>query len=560
MWTPSVEKELAPTLIAAAVPLWPKIVGPTSSPPFDSSYSVSNHRRPVLEQNQLDARFRRRAGFRIAGVAEAAVDHQHHFFGFAFGFGRFSVLPGDERRRFAVDVAAIVDRDDFRFAGDFGFFGVDFAEQVGVEVGFDAVPRFRPADRKPQRHAHFDRDPEGVVFAGARVEVEAVASGDADRDRAERGVFGVAEFRRFPGADAGFFGGTEVVVAGRGEVGDSGCGHFRHRRRHRPVLEHRLFEVGDVVDDHVGPGAAGGDRSRQAFDVLGEGEFAVEGGGEGEIRVGSNVVDDLQHRTTLVVASGGAVFEHVDRHLLAAAVVFGAGQVVALDIFGGVGRDRRFAALDRGRDVVGVGEDADRLARAAGAERFAYPDVARLGDDPELVDALAEHGAAFADRGLADRRFGGVDDRRADRFNTGDAGKRGEGVEVGGADEGVDALVDAAGGGDRRPGFAERRQSRDGTAFEFEFDRDLRAVALQAAGAAGRETQRFGLGFERLRANRRARQFGEFGSEDVAALGTGCSRPGEATDEKKCEQRDRTGIWPRLPHSGHTYRRPDRST
>ena len=43
-----------------------------------------------------------------------------------------------------------------------------FVEQVGVEVGFDAEPRFRPLDVDDQRFFGFDGDPEGVVFGRLR--------------------------------------------------------------------------------------------------------------------------------------------------------------------------------------------------------------------------------------------------------------------------------------------------------------------------------------------------------------------------------------------------------
>jgi hypothetical protein len=92
----------------------------------------------------------------------------------------------------------------------------------------------------------------------------------------------------------------EVVVAGRGQVGNAFRGDFVDRRGHRAVLEERLFKPGDVVDDHVGARAPRGDRAGEAFDVLGEGFFAFEGGGEGEVCVRREVVEDLQHRPPLV--------------------------------------------------------------------------------------------------------------------------------------------------------------------------------------------------------------------------------------------------------------------
>ena len=74
----------------------------------------------------------------------------------------------------------------------------------------------------------------------------------------------VAVGGRFPGGDVVAFGVDEVVVAGGGEVGDAGAGHFFDRGADRPVLEERLFEVGDVVDEDFGFGAARLRRARRA--------------------------------------------------------------------------------------------------------------------------------------------------------------------------------------------------------------------------------------------------------------------------------------------------------
>ena len=86
----------------------------------------------------------------------------------------------------------------------------------------------------------------------------------------------------------------QVVVAGGREVGVSFGDHFVDRVGDRAVLEERLFEVGDVVDQDPRPGR------RQRPDVFGERRFAEEGGREIDPRPGRQVVDDLRHAPALV--------------------------------------------------------------------------------------------------------------------------------------------------------------------------------------------------------------------------------------------------------------------
>ncbi len=107
--------------------------------------------------------------------------------------------------------------------------------------------------------------------------VESSQPGDARRT-----ATGVAISRRFPGGD--FVSGRieDVFVARGGEIGHPLRGDFVHRGGDRAVLEERLFEPADIVDDHLRPGPPFGDGARQPFDVLGERFFAFEGGGEGE--------------------------------------------------------------------------------------------------------------------------------------------------------------------------------------------------------------------------------------------------------------------------------------
>ena len=88
-----------------------------------------------------------------------------------------------------------------------------------------------------------------------------------------------------------------AFIAGRRDVGDAFRFHGLNRLRHHAVLEERLVEIADVVDDHLGAG--GGERENAVGKVL----LAVEGGIEGEAGAGGDVVDDLHHRAALVGAA-----------------------------------------------------------------------------------------------------------------------------------------------------------------------------------------------------------------------------------------------------------------
>ena len=99
-----------------------------------------------------------------------------------------------------------------------------------------------------------------------------------------------------------------AVVAGGAEIGDALGGDGVDRLGDEAVLEERLVEIADVVDDDLGLGRVG-----QGLDVVGEAELAAVGGGECQAGAGSDVVDVLQHRPAFVGAARRAVREHVDR-------------------------------------------------------------------------------------------------------------------------------------------------------------------------------------------------------------------------------------------------------
>src|SRR5262249_2562023 len=145
------------------------------------------------------------------------------------------------------------------------------------------------------------------------------------------------------------------------------------------VLEERLVEGADVVDDHRGAGVG------QVPDALGEGRLAAGRGGEREPGAGGDVVDDLQHRPALVAAVGGGVRQHVD--------VVGevaAGHVVGRAAHGGVA-------------VVAVGEDAHGLPGAVEPEGGAGPGgtghLVPLGGDAAGLGEQAGGGAGEAEAG-----------------------------------------------------------------------------------------------------------------------------------------------------------------
>ncbi len=128
------------------------------------------------------------------------------------------------------------------------------------------------------------------------------------------------------------------LVAGRREVDDTGGRHRIDRLRHWIVLERRLVEVDDVVDDDVAAGCG------QVEDVLREARLTGEGGRETEARTGCEVVDDLEHRRALVAAARLAG-QDVDR------------------------RRQVAACLQRSQRIDTVGEHADLHPRAVDAER-----------------------------------------------------------------------------------------------------------------------------------------------------------------------------------------------
>ncbi len=460
---------------------------------------------PVLEQGELQPR----------RSAAEAVDHYLHF------LGRTFVDPGEELERPLAAVDVVFDAED-REAFFFGQLP-GFGQQKGVEVGADAVPRFRPLQVERQFFPCFDGDAEGVVLRRAGIEVHAVGgpqalwSGVAFRffgffdffgefDDRGRAAAGIAELRRLPGGDVATSGVEQVVVPRGGEVGGAAGDHFVHRACDGAVLEERLFEVGDVVGDHPGAGR------RQRPDVGGEGEFPGERGGEGERGAGGEVVDDLGHRPALVLPFGFGIVEHADGRVRAAGAA-GPRKVAAGDVAGGIGGGKRIA-------VEGVGEDADLNAAAVDAETGAG--VAGV----ELAVALR------TDRAAAVRA---AHQRSQDRGDRGDLGQSADPAQLSRAYRDRRGPVAAPELDDRRAGGAQRARGRGSGTLEAGFDEDAVAVAQQAAGTAGGEAEPGRLLRPRRGADGRARQLEqtrrEVGAGGGAHLRGSCRRHGGGQPE-----------------------------
>ena len=90
------------------------------------------------------------------------------------------------------------------------------------------------------------------------------------------------------------------LIAGRRVVGHAGLDRRPDRLSNHAVLEERLVEQADVIDDHLRAGVA------EAGDGVDEGQLVAEPFGEEEGRTGREVVDDLEHGRPLVAAACGA--------------------------------------------------------------------------------------------------------------------------------------------------------------------------------------------------------------------------------------------------------------
>ena len=178
-----------------------------------------------------------------------------------------------------------------------------------------------------------------VVDAGSRIEVMArTAEGAGKAGIDEAGLAAVP--------------GIAAVVAGGGEVSDALGFHLVDGLGDDAVLEHRLGEVDDVVDDHLRAGLVG-----QLDDAVGEVGLAAEGGVEGLTGPRRDVADQLHHGAALVGAGTSAVVE--DRDLASRRQVAGrdvAGRAAQAVIAVGQGADGDPATLGPEGEAGDVGE------------------------------------------------------------------------------------------------------------------------------------------------------------------------------------------------------------
>ena len=145
-------KGTAATEIALAEPLWPKIVGPTTSSPLERGYSVASTPPPFSSSASL-TRGEASPGARLTTSCTVlwccfrwSNEHlDRHLARFDVGFGRF-----------LDEVAAGV-------------------EQVGIEIGGDAVPGFVPLQIDRQFRPASTLMPKVLIgFCGIGVEIETV--------------------------------------------------------------------------------------------------------------------------------------------------------------------------------------------------------------------------------------------------------------------------------------------------------------------------------------------------------------------------------------------------
>ena len=190
--------------------------------------------------------------------------------------------------------------------------------------------------------------PSPLSTPGARIEV--VAREEWLQREHRRGTRGGAERRRLVRRHV-LAAHDDVRVPGRGEVRDAGLARRVGRVRDRTVLEERLVEVRDVVDDDVGVV----DRTQRG-DLVREVEVTVEGGREREMRAGREVVHELRHRAALVGLPAAREVGLHDHGRGTAARVPDPGQISGCD----VGRRVRGRA---DRLVERIRQDAHRLAR-----------------------------------------------------------------------------------------------------------------------------------------------------------------------------------------------------
>ncbi len=88
-----------------------------------------------------------------------------------------------------------------------------------------------------------------------------------------------------------------AVVPDGGKIGNALADDALHRLGDHSILEHRLGQIGHVIDNHLRTGR------RQILDVLRENALSAQRGVECEAGRRRRIVDDLSHRPAFVGAA-----------------------------------------------------------------------------------------------------------------------------------------------------------------------------------------------------------------------------------------------------------------
>ena len=208
--------------------------------------------------------------------------------------------------------------------------------QIEVHVGGRRTEGRIPLETDNDRITNGDRDLLEAVKLAERIEVVQFARA-------------LAVYRqRLAAASEGRLVAQSIGVARRREVRHALVDHNVDRLGDNAVLEHRLGEVDQVVDDDVRPSPADCRVGRQFEDTVGHIGKPAEPRVEGQIRTGRHVVDQLREGPALVASARLTGCQDVDSR----------GKITCDNVVG-----------VPAQHVEAVGDDAHRHARAVHAER-----------------------------------------------------------------------------------------------------------------------------------------------------------------------------------------------
>ena len=272
-------------------------------------------------------------------------------------------------------------------------------------LGEDAIRDEAPVLVEQKEVVVVARPAEGVV--PLQDTGESAASRHDDRLGVVAGAAGEVVQRRVRPGDEVLLEVLLGLVAGRRVIRDAALDGAPHRLGHGAVLEVRLAEEAEVVDDHVGA------RREEAVDRLDHLE-AVGRPGEEQLRARRDVVHDLEQSGTFVAAAAPAAAVG-DRHV---------GQVAAL--------------LRVAQVVDAVGDDANDYSAA--------------------VEALGAHEVGPRRRVAFGRGAAGAHDGPVGRTHCMHPRERGDPVECGGIDAAADTAPSGLDTVHRHAGLLQRRQ------------------------------------------------------------------------------------------------------